>query len=85
MYPRSLFDRIEMRSTGALIDTEVLAKARRLGYSIGQFGVRHYPRTAGTQTGADLRVILRAFRELFGLYGHIRAIAPERRTAIVSQ
>ena len=72
IYPRSLFDRIEMKSTGALIDTEILAKAHALGYTIGQIGVPHYPRTAGQQTGAKLRVILRAFRELFNLYGEIR-------------
>jgi len=75
LYPRSLFDAIEMRSMGALIDTEVLAKATRLGYRIGQIGVHHYPRTAGTQTGANLRVILRAFRELFKLHRHIRQTA----------
>lgn len=67
IYPRTLFDRIEMKSTGALIDTEVLARAKRLGYRIGQVGVTHYPRTAGQQTGANFRVILRAFKELFKL------------------
>lgn len=72
LYPRELFDRIEMHSTGALIDTEVLARARRIGYRIIQLGVHHYPRTAGQQTGANLRVILRAFRELLILRGRIR-------------
>ena len=72
IYPRKLFDEIEMKSTGALIDTEVLARARRLGYTIGQIGVHHYPRTAGSQTGANIRVILRAFKELFKLWGEIR-------------
>ena len=67
IYPRRLFDEIEMKSMGALIDAEILARARRLGYSIGQVGVHHYPRTAGEQSGANLRVILRAFRELFRL------------------
>ncbi len=67
LFPRRLFDQIEMWSMGALIDTEVLAKARLLGYRIGQTGVHHYPRTAGSQTGANLRVILRAFKELFKL------------------
>jgi glycosyltransferase involved in cell wall biosynthesis len=67
IYPRRLFEEIEMRSMGALIDTEVLARAKRLGYRIGQVGVHHYPRVAGTQTGANLRVILRAFKELFVL------------------
>ncbi|MCG3128856.1 MAG: Undecaprenyl-phosphate 4-deoxy-4-formamido-L-arabinose transferase [Phycisphaerae bacterium] len=73
IYPRRFIDEIELRSTGALIDTEMLAKATRLGYSIAQAGVHHYPRTAGQQTGANLRVVLRAFRELFRLYGHIRS------------
>lgn len=81
MYPREFIERIEMMSTGALIDTEMLAKARRLGYTIGQFGVHHYPRTAGTQTGANVRVILRAFRELFRLYGQIRATTPVQQRA----
>lgn len=72
IYPRSLFDRITMKSTGALIDTEILAKAHYLGYRIAQMGVHHYPRTAGQQTGANLKVIARAFKELFKLYGDIR-------------
>jgi glycosyltransferase involved in cell wall biosynthesis len=72
IYPRRLFDEIEMHSKSALIDTEVLARAKRLGYTIGQVGVHHFPRTAGAQTGANFRVILRAFKELFGLYRDIR-------------
>jgi len=67
LYRRALFDDIRMESTGALIDTEILARAQRKGYRITQRGVRHYPRTAGQQTGANLRVILRAFRELWQL------------------
>lgn len=72
IYPKTFIDRIELQSRGALIDTEMLAKARNLGLRIAQIGVHHYPRTAGRQTGANLRVILRAFKELFRLYGQIR-------------
>ena len=72
LYKREIFDNIKMVSTGALIDTEVLARAIRKGYTITQKGVHHYPRTAGAQTGANLRVIFRAFRELFKLYNRIR-------------
>ena len=72
IFPRRLFDEIEMRSMGALIDAEVLARAKYLGYRIGQTGVHHYARTAGEQTGANLRVILRAFKELFKLSREIR-------------
>ncbi len=72
IYPKTFIDRIELWSRGALIDTEMLAKARRLGYSIAQLGVHHYPRTAGQQTGANLKVILRAFKELFKLHRRIK-------------
>jgi glycosyltransferase involved in cell wall biosynthesis len=72
IYPKSFIDRIEMHSRGALIDTEMLAKARNLKLSIAQVGVHHFPRTAGQQTGANIKVILRAFKELFKLYGQIR-------------
>jgi glycosyltransferase involved in cell wall biosynthesis len=72
IYPKPFIERIELHSEGALIDTEMLAKARNLGLTIAQAGVHHYPRTAGTQSGANLRVILRAFKELFKLYRRIR-------------
>ena len=67
LYKRQIFDNIKMQSTGALIDTEILARALRKGYTIKQIGVKHYPRMAGTQTGANISVILRAFKELFKL------------------
>ena len=73
LYKREIFDNIELSSTGALIDTEILARATRKGYSIVQKGVRHYPRTAGEQSGASLRVIFRAFKELLQLHRRIRS------------
>jgi len=72
LYKREIFDNIKMVSTGALIDTEILARATRKGYAVTQRGVHHYPRTSGTQTGAKLGVIIRAFRELFKLYNQIK-------------
>ncbi|HVZ93575.1 MAG TPA: glycosyltransferase family 2 protein [Phycisphaerales bacterium] len=73
IFPRALFDHITMESTGALIDAEVLAKAYNLGLKIAQTPVSHHPRTAGASTGANLRVIARAFKELWKLRGRIRA------------
>ena len=67
LYKRRIFEDIEMHSTGALIDTEILARAQQKGYTIAQIGVHHYPRMAGSSTGANLKVILHAFRELFKL------------------
>lgn len=72
LFKRSIFDNIEMDSSGALIDTEILARAVRKGYSVVQRPVRHYPRTAGQQTGANVKVILRAFGELFKLQRKIK-------------
>ncbi len=67
LYPRKLFDEIEMQSTGALIDAEILARATNLGYKIGQTSVVHYARVSGEQSGANIKVVLRAFVELFRL------------------
>jgi len=72
LLPRRLMQEIKLESRGALISTELLARAARAGYRIDEVGVHHYPRTAGTQTGAKFRVILRAFRELFRLSGKIK-------------
>jgi len=72
LFRRKIFDCIRMHSTGALIDTEILARAKRKGYRIIQRGVHHYPRTAGEQTGAKISVVLRAFKELFKLYREIK-------------
>ena len=67
LYKREIFDNITLTSQGALIDTEILAKAKSKGYTITEVGVNHYPRIAGTQTGAKLSVIIKAFIELYKL------------------
>ena len=45
----------------------------RLGYRIVNVPVTHLPRQAGKATGAKLRVILRAFKELLALRRDIRS------------
>jgi len=67
LYRRKIFDDIELKSTGALIDAEVLARASHLGCTIRTLPVTHLPRKAGEQTGAKASVILRAFKELIAL------------------
>lgn len=63
-------------SDGAVISTELLAKARRAGIPITEVAVSHYPRLAGSPTGASPHVIVKAFRELV----HLRAaIAHDER------
>ena len=47
--------------------SHLLARVSRKGCTITERPVRHYPRVAGQQTGANWRVVLRAFRELLRL------------------
>jgi hypothetical protein len=47
-----------------MIDTEFLAGARARGFRIAEVPVTHLPRLAGEATGANLKVIVRAFRDL---------------------
>lgn len=51
-------------SRGATFSIEWLVRAKRAGYRFVELPVSHRPRVAGSQTGANVRVIVRAFREL---------------------
>jgi len=53
---------------GGMISPELLAKAHREGFKIAEVGVHHYPRFAGKQTGANLKVIVKSFIDLFKLW-----------------
>ena len=72
LIPRQVIERVRLRSTGALISAELLAKARHAGFTYAEVGVSHYPRLAGEQSGARLSVILRMFRELWKLRGELK-------------
>jgi hypothetical protein len=50
-------------SEGAMITTEILARAKKAHLKIVQVDVNHYPRKFGNQSGGNLRVILRAVFE----------------------
>lgn len=57
-----------LKSEGAMIATEILAKAKRRNLKIAQVEVSHYPRIYGNQSGGNFRVIVRAIRESFYLW-----------------
>src|SRR5947209_9547301 len=65
LYPAQFFREHRLETRGAMINTEILYKFTRAGYTHTQVGVRHLPRRGGKATGAKLSVIMRAFRELF--------------------
>jgi glycosyltransferase involved in cell wall biosynthesis len=65
LFKREVTHQVPITSKGAMIDTELLVGAKRRGFGIFEVPVSHFPRLAGEQTGANVRVILRAFRDLF--------------------
>ena len=65
LYPANFFHEYKLETRGAMINTEILYKFTRAGYTYTQLGVRHLPRRGGRATGAKPSVIIRAFRELF--------------------
>jgi len=69
---RKVINKVHLSADGAMVSTELLAGASRAGFRFVEVAVTHYPRVAGTQTGASLKVILRAFKELFKLYHKIK-------------
>lgn len=74
VFRRGVFDRIQIYSVGAMVNTEILAQAAHFSMKIKEVPVTHFPRRYGKSTGANIKVILKAFRELFRLYGKLRRI-----------
>jgi glycosyltransferase involved in cell wall biosynthesis len=76
LFRGDLLRSMEMTAPGALINTEIQAKARRQGARLEQVGVHHYPRVAGTATGGSWRVIARAMRETLFLWWRMHRYEP---------
>ncbi|MFA4985432.1 MAG: glycosyltransferase family 2 protein [Candidatus Brocadiia bacterium] len=76
LFHRRVLDSMTLESTGALINAEFMAKAKKFGFHWKQIGVHHLPRQAGNPTGAKLSVIMRMFKELFKLRGKILRAQP---------
>lgn len=73
MFKRSALEEIgPLKSEGAMVTTEILAKAKKKNLKIIQVGVEHYPRKHGAQTGAEPAVVIRAILESFILWWDIR-------------
>ena len=60
-------DGIRVESEGAFFSAELLIKLQAAGRSVVEVGVPHYPRLAGSPTGAKPQVILRAIRDFWRL------------------
>ena len=78
LFRREVFDHVQIRCVGAMVNTEILAQATQLGMRIREVKVSHFPRRYGKQSGANVRVVIKAFRELCRLYRKLRHVAPDQ-------
>jgi hypothetical protein len=86
VFRKEAFDQIVLTSAGATINAEMLAQSFRLGHKICETPVTHWPRSAGAPTGAALKVILKAFRDLPRMwkYRWVTPLAPARNENLSS-
>ncbi len=76
VYDTELVRLFDLHSEGAVVSTEMLVKLTRMGVSAVEIPVQHLPRLHGRATGANVRVILRAFGELLRLRTKLSAWTP---------
>ncbi len=75
LFRREIFDVMQLESGDFFIDTEIILKAKRLGYRINEVGVRHYPRPAGHSTVRPSD-IPRTLRTLMRIWRSARQLKP---------
>jgi glycosyltransferase involved in cell wall biosynthesis len=67
LFRRSALSDIRLESGGAFMSAEMLVKLQQRGRRIVEVGVPHYPRLAGSASGANPKVVLRAVRDFWRL------------------
>lgn len=71
MFRSSLLKPMVLGSPGALINTEIHAKANLAHARLLEVGISHYPRRVGRQSGTKLKVVLSAIVEIVRLRWHL--------------
>ena len=67
LFRRETLEGVRVASEGAFFSAELLIKLQAAGRSVVEVGIPHYPRTAGSPTGAKPQVIFRAVRDFWRL------------------
>jgi len=81
LFRREVFDGLPLDTDSPFLSAELLIKLRARGERLAQVGVNHFPRAAGTNTGASFRKILRTFRDI----GKLRLALWTRRREVLGQ
>ena len=67
LFRSSALEGLRVESGGAFFSAELLIKLRAAGRTVVEVGIPHYPRTAGSATGAKPSVIVRAVHDFWRL------------------
>jgi dolichol-phosphate mannosyltransferase len=67
LFKKKVFDKIRIESKRFFVNTEILAKAKRYGFSIKEIGVSHFPRYEG-QSKIGFSDIPRTLKDLIRIY-----------------
>ncbi len=67
LFRRESLEGVRLESGGAFLSAELLIKLKQRGRRLAETGVPHYPRTAGSASGANPKVVLRAIRDFWRL------------------
>ncbi|MES2210691.1 MAG: glycosyltransferase family 2 protein [Chloroflexota bacterium] len=65
LFRRDALEGIGVESEGAFFSAELLIKLAASGRRVAEVGIPHYPRTAGSPTGARPQVVFRAMRDFW--------------------
>ena len=79
VFRREVFNGLRLEADSPFLSAELLIKLKARGEKMAQVGVTHYPRTAGTNTGASFEKILRTFRDI----GKLRLALWTRRAEVL--
>ena len=69
LFPRATLHGIAVESSGAFFSAELLIKLRARGVQMVEVGVPHFPRVAGSASGARPSVVFAAVRDFWSLRG----------------
>lgn len=78
LFPARIIHACDVQAQGAMVNTEFLVKMRRMQVSMTQVPVNHFVRQHGSATGANPRVILKAFQEMLRLRTRLHAWQPNQ-------
>lgn len=62
---RHILQNSTLMSGGAFVSAELLLRSREKGAKIKQIGIHHYPRLTGKSHGANWKVVMQTFREMY--------------------